>query len=254
MSGLQGKVAWITGAGTGIGLAGAMALAEAGAAIVLSGRRAEVLKDAAAAIAAKGFKAEAKALDVADSGAVRRAADEILAHHGRIDILVASAGLNIPKRAWSEVEVSGFDEVVNVNLNGNFYAIHAVLPAMRRQKDGLIVNVSSWAGRFVTGLTGPAYNAAKHATVAMTLSLNMEECRNGIRACAICPGEVATPIMEKRPVRPSAEELARMLQPDDLGRTIRFVAEMPPHVCVNEILISPTWNRTFLGGADLAPR
>lgn len=251
MSGLKGRIAWITGAGTGIGLAGAEALAEGGAKVVLSGRRQEVLERAAAAIAAKGGQAEARALDVADAKAVRRAADEILTRHGRIDILVASAGLNVPKRAWREVEVDGFDEVVRVNLSGNFYAIHAVLPAMRRQKDGLIINISSWAGRFVTGLTGPAYNAAKHATVAMTLSLNMEECRNGIRACAICPGEVATPILEKRPVKPSAEEIARMLQPEDLGRTIRFVAEMPPHACVNEILISPTWNRTFLGGADL---
>jgi NADP-dependent 3-hydroxy acid dehydrogenase YdfG len=88
----------------------------------------------------------------------------------------------------------------------------------------------------------------------MTLSLNLEECANGIRATAICPGEVATPILRNRPIPPSEEELARMLTPEDLGRTIRFVAESPPHVCFNEILVSPTWNRMFLGGDDIARR
>jgi NADP-dependent 3-hydroxy acid dehydrogenase YdfG len=90
--------------------------------------------------------------------------------------------------------------------------------------------------------------------VVLTHSLNREECVNGIRACCINPAEVATPILEMRPIPPSPEERARMLQPEDLGRTIRFVAEMPPHVCINEILISPTWNRSFIGGPDLDRR
>lgn len=116
---------------------------------------------------------------------------------------------------------------------------------MSRQGGGLVINISSWAGRYVGRLTGPAYTAAKHAVVAFTESLNIEESGNGIRACAICPGEFDTPILASRPVPPSAEIRARMLKAEDLGRTIRFVAEMPPHVCVNEILISPTHNRSF---------
>jgi NADP-dependent 3-hydroxy acid dehydrogenase YdfG len=80
----------------------------------------------------------------------------------------------------------------------------------------------------------------------------MEEGANGLRATVIMPGEVATPLLRKRPVAPSKEEMERMLQPEDLGATIRFVAELPPRVCVNEILISPTWNRVFFGGTDLA--
>ena len=83
----------------------------------------------------------------------------------------------------------------------------------------------------------------KHAMLAMNASLNIEEGQNGIRACAICPGEVNTPILDRRPVPVSAEDKARMLQSEDLGATIRFVATMPAHVCLNEILISPTWNR-----------
>jgi len=125
--------------------------------------------------------------------------------------------------------------------------MRAVLPAMRAQKDGCIINVASRASRIVAKATGPAYNATKHAVLALTHSFNMEECQNGLRACCLCPAEVATPIMKKRPVPPSEEVMAKMLRPEDIGRTIAFVANMPPHVCVNESLISPTWNRLFLG-------
>jgi NADP-dependent 3-hydroxy acid dehydrogenase YdfG len=126
------------------------------------------------------------------------------------------------------------------------YCMRAVLPAMRAQKDGCIINVASWAGRIVSKMTGPAYTATKHAVLALTHSFNMDECVNGLRACCLSPGEVATPIMKNRPVPPSEEVMARMLQPGDLGRTIAFIASMPPHVCVNEVLISPTWNRSFM--------
>lgn len=251
MGTLDGKVAWITGAGTGIGLAGAQALAAAGATVVLSGRRADVIEAEARDIAARGEKAEALALDVSDAQAVAQVAATIRQRHGRVDILVNSAGLNVPNRFWKNQTTAGWNEVIRVNLDGSYYCTAAVLPGMRERHDGLVINISSWAGRYDPYMTGPAYNAAKHAVVAMTAHLNQEECINGIRATCICPGEVATPIMEKRPVKPSDEELGRMLQADDLGRTIRFVAEMPPHVCLNEILISPTWNRITLGGADI---
>ena len=177
---------------------------------------------------------------------------DILARYGHVDILVNSAGLNLSTRLWKHVTPDTFDHIVGVNLNGALYCIHAVLPAMRAQKDGLVINVSSWAGRFEEYLTGPAYNASKTALAALTLSLNDEECVNGIRACCIYPGEVATPILRHRPVPPTKEEVERMLQAEDLGKTIRFVAEMPARVCVNEILITPTWNRFFIGGEDMA--
>jgi NADP-dependent 3-hydroxy acid dehydrogenase YdfG len=249
--GLEGKIAWITGAGTGIGLAGAQALAQAGCTVVMSGRRPEVLEQEAAAIRAAGGKVETAALDVMDAQAVQAVAEGIQARHGRVDILVNSAGLNVPTRFWKNQTPPGWNEVIRVNLDGTYYCIAAVLPGMRARRDGLVINVSSWSGKFDTYLTGPAYNAAKHGVVAMTAHLNQEECVNGIRACALCPAEVNTPIMEKRPVKPSEEDRARMLQPEDLGRTIRFIAEMPAHVCINEILISPTWNRIFLGADDL---
>lgn len=249
MNHLAGKIAWITGAGSGIGLAGAQALAAAGATVVLSGRRVELLEKEAAAIVAAGGKADAIALDVSDSDAVARVSQAILERHGVIDILVNSAGLNVRNRFWKDQTPAGWSEVIRINLDGSFYCIAAVLPSMRKRRDGLIINISSWAGKYNSSVTGPAYNAAKHAVVAMTENLNQEESINGIRACVICPAEVATPIMDKRPVPPTTEERAKMLQAEDLGRTIRFVAEMPAHACVNEITISPTWNRIAHGAA-----
>lgn len=240
------RVAWITGGGSGIGLAGAQALAKAGWTVVISGRRKDVIDEAAAAIVKAGGSAEAMPLDVASAEDAENVARAIVARHGRIDLLVNSAGLNVPKRSWEDVTTEGWNKVVDVNLNGLMYCIRAVLPTMRAQKDGCIINVASWAGRHVSKLTGPAYSATKHAVLALTHSFNMEEFRNGLRACCLSPGEVATPIMKTRPVPPSAEDMAKMLQPEDLGRTIAFVASMPPHVCINEILISPTWNRGFV--------
>jgi NADP-dependent 3-hydroxy acid dehydrogenase YdfG len=249
---LTGKVAWLTGAGSGIGRAGAQALAAAGATIIVSGRNQQGLDETVALIAKVGGKAEAIACDVADKAAVARAGADIIARHGRVDILVNSAGLNLSTRLWKQLTPDTFDHIVGINLNGALYCIHAVLPTMRANKDGLVINVSSWAGRFEEYLTGPAYNASKTALAALTLSLNDEECVNGIRACCIYPGEVATPILRHRPVPPTQDEVDRMLQAEDLGKTIRFIAEMPARVCINEIMITPTWNRFFIGGADMA--
>ncbi len=246
MSKLRGKVAWVTGAGSGIGLAGALTLAQAGMTVVMSGRRKDVLDAESQKIRDMSGKTEVEALDVSDADAVKKTAESILARHGRIDILVNSAGLNTPNRYWKNQTVAGWQEVVDINLNGSFYTIHAVLPAMRAKKDGLIINISSWAGVFHPKLTGAAYNGTKHAVTAMTETINMEECANGIRACAICPAEVATPIMDRRPVPPSAQDRARMLQAEDLGSAIRFVAEMPAHACINQLIISPTWNRMYI--------
>ncbi len=243
MRDLNGTVVWLTGAGTGIGRAGAEALAGAGATVVLSGRREAELQEVARTIGAAGGRAEVAVLDVADQLAVAATAERLIADHGRLDILVNNAGINVSGRHWDRIGAADWDRVVAIDLNGAFYCTAAVLPQMRAQGDGLVINVASWAGRHVSRLTGPAYTSAKHGMVAMSQSLNLEEGANGIRACAICPGEVATPILDQRPVPVSDDDKARMLQAEDLGATILFVAQMPGRVCLNEILISPTWNR-----------
>ncbi len=247
MSSLEGKKAWITGGGTGIGAASAFALAAAGAQVVVSGRRAAPLDDVVAQVADAGGKATALPLDVADADAVKAAAAQI----GPVDILLANAGLNIPDRAMAGVSTADWDRVVNVNLNGVFYPVRAVLPGMRAAGGGTLILISSWAGRYATALTGPAYNATKRAVIALNESINAEEGGHGIRSTVIMPGEVATDILKSRPNPPSEKEQARMLQAEDLAATVRFVAEMPARACVNEILIAPTWNRFYQGFEEL---
>ncbi|MGY9071414.1 MAG: SDR family oxidoreductase [Acidimicrobiales bacterium] len=247
MTDLNGQVAWVTGAGTGIGEAGAVELADAGCIVVLSGRRREPLEAVADTIRNAGGTVEIEPLDVASQPDVAAVAGRILERHGRIDIGVFSAGINVTERNWPVVSVDSWDDVINIDLNGAFYCCHAVVPGMRTQGSGLIINISSMAAKGASALTGPAYTAAKHAMNAMTASLLVEERNNGIRATAICPGEVATPILDARPVPVSDDDKARLLQGDDLGKLIRFVAEMPPHVTLNEILITPTFNRFDVG-------
>lgn len=253
MRDLQGKVAWITGAGSGIGEAGALALGAAGMRLVLSGRREAEVARVADAVKRAGGQARTVPLDVSDAGAIEAAAAGIERTEGRLDVLVNSAGINVPRRNWKQLARDDWDRVIRIDLDGAFYACRAVLPMMRRQRDGLIVNVSSIAGRRVSTLTGPAYSAAKFALNAMTESLNVEEGLHGIRATAVCPGEVATPILDKRPVPVTADERARMLQAPDLGELLLFLARLPVHVCINDLNITPTWNRANVPSAQAIP-
>ncbi len=243
---ISGQVAWLTGAGSGIGEAGALALAGAGVKTVLSGRRVTRLEQLAEKINSQGGFASVEPLDVASKDAVDKAAKRIAASLGRIDILVHSAGLNIRERGWDKLSPADWNQVIDVDLNGAFNCCHAVLPIMKAQNGGLIINISSWAGRQVSRVSGPAYSAAKHAMNAMNESINMEQCQYGIRACAICPGEVATEILDKRPVPVSDEDRQKMVQSEDVGDLILYVSQVPAHVCLNEIVISPTWNRGYI--------
>jgi NADP-dependent 3-hydroxy acid dehydrogenase YdfG len=246
---LKGQVAWVTGGGSGIGLAGAAELVKAGAHVLISGRTAATNASALANLQALG-SAEAVLLDVADKQAVKAVAQHLVATHGRIDILINSAGTNATQRNFDVLTTEAWDEVVAINLSGLFYCVHAVLPTMRHQQGGLIINVSSWAGLYASKLTGPAYNATKRAVLALTESINMEECSNGIRASSLLPGEVATPILNKRPVPPSQAQRERMVQAEDMGQAILFLAQMPPRTCINELVISPTHNRFYMGGLE----
>ena len=254
---LSGQVAWVTGGGSGIGLAGAIALAREGCRVVISGRDAAKLDAALVQAEDQGAPPgtiSSAPLDVADAAAVARVGAAIEAGLGRIDILVNSAGVNFPKRYWGETDAATFDRVVAINLNGAAYCMLAVVPGMRARGVGTVINVASFAGWHFGYLTGPAYTASKAALMALTHSFNIEEGVHGLRATALCPGEVATPILKNRPVEPSAEEKARMLQEADLGATIGFVATLPAHVCINELVIAPVWNRIYIGGDDLRRR
>jgi NADP-dependent 3-hydroxy acid dehydrogenase YdfG len=246
MGKLEGKVAWITGAGSGIGEATAHAMAKEGAIVALTGRRKEPLDEVAHAIEKAGGKALVEPGDVMDKAMAPAVVARILKSAGRLDVLVNNAGTNVTARTFAVLTPENLDYVIQANLNGAYYCVLAVLPQMRAQKDGVLIHTSSWAGRYVSPLSGTAYTASKHAVVAMSHSLNMEEFRNGIRSSVICPHEISTPILETRPVKVTEEERARMLQSEDMANLYVYIATQPPHVCINEVTIAPTWNRAYL--------
>ena len=201
MTRLAGKIAWVTGAGSGIGEAAAVALADAGATVVLTGRRREPLESVAHRIGSK----HVQPADLTDAAQVQRVGEYIRSILGRLDILVNNAGLNIVERHWSQLTPEGIDTVLKGNLNGALYCVTVALPMMRAQKDGLLIHTASIAGRFIGNLSGPIYTIAKHGIVAMSHGLNMQECIHGIRSTVFLPGEVSTPILDKRPTPVSAE-------------------------------------------------
>jgi NADP-dependent 3-hydroxy acid dehydrogenase YdfG len=177
---------------------------------------------------------------------VRRVADWIVTELKRLDVLVSNAGLNITEREWHRLSPAGIDELIGGNLTSAFYVAQAVLPMMRAQGGGVMIHTASMAGRNIGAMSGPGYTAAKHGVVAMSHSINMEECQHNIRSCAFCPGEVNTEILLKRPNKLSQEDLGRMLQPADCAETILHIATLPPHVTLNEVWITPTHNRGYL--------
>jgi len=248
---LEGRTAWITGGATGVGRRTAQRLASDGARVAISGRRADELEQAAAQLRAEGFEVQAFPLDVADAQASAATAQAIAQQMGPVDVLVCSAGLNVRQRYWKDLSALDFAKVVRVNLEGVANCVVAVLEGMRERGRGTIVVVSSWAGRHYLPFAGAAYNASKQGLAGLVDSLNYENGRYGVRACAIEPGEIATPILLTRPVPPSAQEMARMLRADDVAEAVGWVVGLPAHVCVNELLLSPTWNRIHLGGEDL---
>jgi NADP-dependent 3-hydroxy acid dehydrogenase YdfG len=246
MARLSGRIAWVTGAGSGIGEAAALKLAEEGATLVLTGRRQAPLDAVAARVRAMGGAAEVQPADLMDPSAVKAVGALIGQRFGRLDILVNNAGLNITPRRWAVLTTEGVDELVRGNLSSAMYCVTVALPFMRARQDGVLIHTASMAGRLVSPLSGAGYTAAKHGVVAMSHTINMEECVNGIRSCVICPGEVATPILDKRPNPVSAEDRAKMVQSEDVGDLIRYVACLPPHVTLNEVWITPTWNRSHV--------
>ncbi len=240
------KVAWVTGAGSGIGEACAEGLAQDGYCVVLTGRRKEPLVEVAARIKAAGGTAHVKPADLGKPAAVQKVAEFIASKLGRVDVLINNAGLNITQRAWADLTPEGVDQLINGNLASAFYCSMAVLPMMRAQGGGLLLHTASMAGRYVSPLSGAGYTATKHGVVAMSHSLNMEECGNGIRSTVMCPGEVNTPILDKRPNKLSRAQREEMVQPVDCANLVRFIAAQPAYVCINEVLITPTRNRGYL--------
>ena len=243
MSTFRGKVVWITGAGSGIGRAVARMFAADGATLILIGRSADKLKRVHDEIDAGGANAESVALDVCRREQVESAAAGLLQRHGRVDVLVNSAGLNVRQRKLAALSGADWDQVIQTNITGTFNLIQAVLPTMRQQHDGLIVNISSMAAKRVSGIAGAAYTTSKHGLNGLSLSVAAEEGENGIRCTALMSGVVETELLQKRSVTYTAEELARILQPEDIAQTVRYLALLPARCSVPEIQVVPTLPR-----------
>ena len=241
---LAGKIAWVTGAGSGIGEAAALALADEGATVILTGRTVSKLDSVAQRIPQGG--AHVVPADLTDKVQVAKVGDYIRDKFNRLDILVNNAGVNIVDRHWDKLTPESIDTLIQGNLVGALYCVTVALPFMRAQQDGLIIHTASMAGRFIGGVSGPIYVTAKHGIVAMSHGLNMQECINGIRSTVFLPGEVATPILDQRPNPVGPEMRAKMVQPADCGDLIRYIACLPRHVVMNEVHLAPTANRGYL--------
>ncbi len=236
---LKTKTALVTGGGTGIGAAIAVALAREGCRTAICGRREDKLRETAAAF--RGQPAIlCRAADVADRQSVADLFAWAEKQLGRIDILVNAAGVNIVKRSMAELDPADWDLLMAVNATGAYNCMWAVLPQMRQRRDGLIVNIASIAGKRTGPLGGVAYNASKFAMSALGMTVAAEEKDNGIRVTNIYPGEVDTPILEHRPVKVTAEHRARILQPEDVAAATLMVVQLPPRAHIPELIIKPT--------------
>ncbi len=240
MQRLAGKSAWVTGAGSGIGRAIAIAFAAEGAKVALTGRRTAPLEETAAMI---GGGAVIVPADLTDDKQVAAALAKVESTIGGPDILVNNAGVNLPKRYMHQLTPEAIRTLVDGNLTAPFMTSVAVLPGMRKRGGGHLIQIASMAGKGISFLSGPGYTAAKHGFVALSQSINQENGIHNIRSCCICPGEVATDILKNRPEPVPAEDIERLLQPEDIAAMALFVATMPPRANITEMLVTPTYMR-----------
>jgi NADP-dependent 3-hydroxy acid dehydrogenase YdfG len=227
------------GGGTGIGRAAAEALAEAGCRVAIAGRREEKLREVADGFAGKP-SIRVRAADVTDRQSIRQLVDWAEQELGQIDIVVHCAGINVPERTIDLLTPEGWDRVLATNATGAFNVFSAVLPAMRERRDGLIVNISSIAGKRASQLGGVAYSAAKFAQTALGTAVGLELANSGVRISNIYPGEVNTPILDLRANPPGPEHRAQILQPEDVAAAILMIVALPPRAHVSEMVIKPT--------------
>lgn len=240
MQRLAGKSAWVTGAGSGIGRAIAIAFAAEGAKVALTGRRTAPLEETAAMI---GDAAVIAPADLTDERQIAAALAKVEASIGGPDILVNNAGVNLPKRYTHQLTPEAIHALVDGNLTAPFMTSIAVLPGMKARGGGHLIQIASMAGKGVSFLSGPGYIAAKHGFVALSQAINQENGIHNIRSCCICPGEVATDILKNRPEPVPAEEIERLLQPEDIAAMALFVATMPARANITEMLVTPTYMR-----------
>ena len=237
---LKDKNVLIAGASSGIGRAIAMAFAREGARVVASARRENRLRELQDELAGEGYAIAIHPADAADPRQLEELHRFATAETGAVEIMVYATGTNTPDRAMKSLTPDLWNELLSVNLTGAYHLSRAVLPAMRLAGAGHLIYISSISGLF-PDVSGPAYQAAKRGLLGLAHAIRVEEKENGIRTCVICPGLVDTEILNKRLVRPSAELLAKALQPQDVAETVLFVAKLPARASIPELQLLPTY-------------
>lgn len=233
------KTSVVTGAGSGVGQATALALVQQGWRVAIVGRRAEALQETVKLAGTLGAQLRVCPCDIGDENAVAQMGARVLAEFKEVDLLVNAAGTNTPQRSLEVLSHANYHAIVDANLHGSYYCVQAFLPRMRARKSGTIINIVSVAGKQASAKSGPAYVVSKFAQAGLTQSINAEERGNGVRACSIFPGDIATPLLEKRPEPPPASAREKMLTAGDVAACVLFVANLPDRAVVEELVIQP---------------
>ena len=234
---LKDKNALVIGGGSGMGAAAAVALAEAGARVTIAGRRIEKLEEVTGL---STVEIQTRTVDVSDRASLDALFSWFDEESGDLDILVNAAGINVPKRSMAELSPDDWDAVLKVNLTGAYDCLRMALDRMRPRKDGLVIMINSVSGKRSNPLGGVAYNASKFGMTGLGSCVAEEERENGIRITNVFPGEVNTPILDQRPVPPSAEHRAGILQPQDIAEAVMMLARLHPRAHIPELVIKPT--------------
>lgn len=234
---LKDKNALVIGGGSGMGAAVAVALAEAGARVTIAGRRLEKLEEVTGLSV---IEIQTRTVDVSDRVSLDALFSWFDEESGDLDILVNAAGINVPKRSMAALSPDDWDAVLKVNLTGAYDCLRMALDRMRPRKYGLVVMINSVSGKRSNPLGGVAYNASKFGMTGLGSCVAEEERENGIRITNVFPGEVNTPILDQRPVPPSAEHRAEILQPQDIAEAVMMLARLHPRAHIPELVIKPT--------------
>jgi len=242
---LDGKVAIVTGASSGIGEATALLLASEGAKVALVARRADRLEALAKRIMSEGGSALVIAADVADESQANAMVQKTKAEFGRVDILINNAGVMLLGPV-DGADTEDWRRMFDVNVMGLMYGTHAALPVMKQQGSGHIVNISSVAGRTTSALSS-VYSATKFAVGAFSEGIRKQESKNKIRITVIEPGVVTTELTDhitheatKQDIKGWIGSMKEPLQSEDIADGILYAVTQHPRVNVNEILIRPT--------------
>lgn len=233
------KNAVVTGAGSGVGQATALRLAQEGWRVALVGRRLEALNDTVARAGQLAAQFLPIPADIRDAAAVERMAERVATELGDVELLVNAAGTNAPRRALEVLSLLDYQDMMDTNLNGAYFCVQAFLPSMRKRASGTIVNIVSDAGKAASPKAGPAYVMSKFGLAGLTQSINAEERGHGVRACAIFPGDIDTPLLDKRPLPPAPEARAQMLRPEDVAACVLLCVNLPAHAIAEEIILRP---------------